>query len=111
MHTSQIVGFVVHRGDAHAWDCAGCSSGDSRPILAKISQFAHDRPYRFHQWQGNLRILDVRQIKTVPMVPLSPSPFVERLIGTIRRECLDCTLFWTAADVGRRLECHRAQPE
>ena len=25
-------------------------------------------------------------------------PFVERLVGTIRRECLDRTLFWTAAD-------------
>jgi hypothetical protein len=48
--------------------------------------------------QANLRILDVREIKTVPYVPLS-YPFVERLIGTIRRECLDRTLFWTAADL------------
>jgi putative transposase len=49
------------------------------------------------QWQANLRILDVAAIKTVPCVPLS-HPFVERLIGTIRRECLDRTLFWTVAD-------------
>ena len=55
----------------------------------------HDPLYRFHQWQANLRILDVKKIKTVPYVPLS-HPFVERLIGTIRRECLDRTLFWTA---------------
>jgi putative transposase len=48
-----------------------------------------------NQWQANLRILDVAEIKTVPYVPLS-HPFVERLIGTIRRECLDRTLFWTA---------------
>ena len=34
--------------------------------------------------------------------PLS-HPFVERLIGTIRRECLDRTLFWTAADLGLKL--------
>jgi len=46
------------------------------------------RLYRFHQWQANLRILEVKEIKTVPYVPLS-HPFVERLIGTIRRECLD----------------------
>ena len=38
------------------------------------------------------------EIKTVPYVPLS-HPFVERLIGTIRRECLDRILFWTAADL------------
>jgi len=58
--------------------------------------------YRFRQWQANLRILDVREIKTVPYVPLS-HPFVERLIGTIRRECLDRTLFWTAADLEMKL--------
>jgi transposase InsO family protein len=30
-------------------------------------------------------------------------PFVERLIGTIRRECLDLLLFWTAADLETKL--------
>jgi putative transposase len=35
-------------------------------------------------------------------VPLS-HPFVERLIGTIRRECLDRTFFWTAADLEMKL--------
>jgi hypothetical protein len=30
-------------------------------------------------------------------------PFVERLIGTIRRKCLDQTLFWTAADLEDKL--------
>src|SRR5215471_3149972 len=30
-------------------------------------------------------------------------PFVERLIGTIRREYLDQTLFWTAADLEEKL--------
>ena len=34
------------------------------------------------------------EIKAVPYVPLS-HPFVERLIGTIRREYLNRTLFWT----------------
>jgi len=30
-------------------------------------------------------------------------PFIERLIGTIRRECLDRTLFWTALDLEAKL--------
>ena len=42
------------------------------------------------------------EIKTVPYVPLS-HPFVERLIGTIRREYLDRTLFWTTADLENKL--------
>jgi putative transposase len=43
----------------------------------------HDPLYRFHQWEANLRILGVSEIKTVPYVPWS-HPFIERLIGTIR---------------------------
>ena len=45
----------------------------------------NDPLYRFHQWQANLRVLEVIEVKTVPDVPLS-HPFVERLIGTVRRE-------------------------
>jgi putative transposase len=44
----------------------------------------------------------VKEIKTIPYVPLS-HPFVDRLIGTIRRECLDHTLFWTTADLELKL--------
>ena len=61
-----------------------------------------DRLYLFHRWQVNLRIFEVEEIKTVPYAPLS-HPFVERLIGTIRRECLDRTLVWTAADLATKL--------
>jgi hypothetical protein len=38
----------------------------------------------------------------VPYVPL-PHPFVERLIGTLRRECLGRTLFWTTTDLEAKL--------
>ena len=42
------------------------------------------------------------EVKTVPYVPLS-HPFVERLIGTIRREYLDHLPFWSARDLDRKL--------
>ena len=38
----------------------------------------------------------------MPYVPLS-HPFVERLIGTIRREFLDRVPFWSARDLERKL--------
>jgi hypothetical protein len=47
-------------------------------------------------------VLEVTEIKTVPYVPLS-HPFVERLIGTLRREGLDRTLFWTTNDLDAKL--------
>jgi hypothetical protein len=46
-------------------------------------------------------VLELTEIKTVPYVPLS-HPFVERLIGTLCRECLDRTLFWTITDLEAR---------
>ncbi len=55
--------------------------------------------------QGNERqhrILEIREIKSIPSVPLS-HPFNERLIGTIRREFLDHILFWNARDLGEKL--------
>jgi len=45
----------------------------------------------------------VEVIKSVPFVPVS-HPFVERLIGTIRREFLDHVLIWNAIDLERKLE-------
>jgi transposase InsO family protein len=101
--TRRIVGFAVHSGIVDG--AALCrmfnraTRGQSSP---KYLSSDHDPLYRFHQWQANLRILDVSEIKTVPYVPLS-HPVVERLIGTIRRECLDRTLFWTAADLEMKL--------
>jgi putative transposase len=62
----------------------------------------HDPLYRFHQWEANLRVLKVTEIKTVRYVPLS-HPFVERLIGSVRRECLDRMFFWTTADLEANL--------
>ena len=83
--------------------CARCSSerfqGQALPNYLSTD---NDPLYRFHQWQANLRVLEVMEIKTVPYVPLS-HPFVERLVGTLRRECLDRTLFWTSADLEAKL--------
>jgi putative transposase len=101
--TRRIVGFGVNRGvvDGVAL-CQMFNRAIGRQPAPTYLSSDHDPLYRFHQWQANLRILDVAAIKTVPYVPLS-HPFVERLIGTIRRECLDRTLFWTAADLELKL--------
>jgi putative transposase len=101
--TRRIVGFAVHRGvvDGLAL-CRMFNRVIHAQALPKYLSSDHDPLYRFHQWQANLRVLTVQEIKTVPYVPLS-HPFVERLIGTIRREYLDQTLFWTTADLEQRL--------
>jgi hypothetical protein len=102
--TRRIVGFAVHRCvvDGVAL-CGMFNRAIHAQMRPKYLSSDHDPLYRFHQWQANLRVLDVQEIKTVPFVPLS-QPFVERLIGTIRREYLDQTLFWTAADLENKLQ-------
>jgi hypothetical protein len=59
--------------------------------------------FRFHRWRANLRVLEIKEIKSVPCVPCS-HPFVERLIGTVRREYLDHSLFWNRLDLQRKLD-------
>jgi len=102
--TRRIVGFAVHRGvvDGMAL-CRMFNRAIHARTLPKYLSSDHDPLYRFHQWQANLRVLEVKEIKTVPYVPLS-HPFVERLIGTIRREYLDQTLFSTIADLEEKLK-------
>src|SRR5256884_1582451 len=85
--TRRIIGFGVHAGTV---DGAALCRMFNRAIrgqrwMPKYLSSDNDPLYRFHQWQANLRILELTQIKSVPHVPLS-HPFVERLIGTLRRE-------------------------
>src|SRR5271169_4480407 len=103
-YTRRIIGFGVHAGTV---DGVGLCRMFNRAIrgqrwLPNYLSSDNDPLYRFHQWQANLRILEVTEIKTVPYVPLS-HPFLEKLIGTIRREYLDHMLFWTTADLENKL--------
>src|SRR5437762_191672 len=103
-YTRRIIGFGVHAGTVDG--VALCRMFNSairgQSWLPKYLSSDNDPLYRFHQWQANLRILEVKEIKTIPYVPLS-HPFVERLIGTVRREYLDHMLFWTTADLENKL--------
>jgi len=62
----------------------------------------HDPLFEAQRWTAHLRILEIDEIKIVPRSPVS-HPFVERLIGTMRREFLDHVLFWNARDLERQL--------
>jgi putative transposase len=105
--TRRIIGFGIQRGivDGPAL-CRMFQHAIRRKSSPRYLSTDNDPLYRFHQWQANLRVLEVTEIKTVPGVPFS-HPFVERLIGTIRRECLDHALFWTTADLEAKLRDFR----
>jgi putative transposase len=102
--TRRIIGFAVERADLCGISVCRMFSqvivGHSTPRHLSSD---HDPLFRYHRWPANLRILEVEEIKSVPCVPVS-HPFVERLIGTIRREFLDHVLIWNATDLERKLE-------
>ncbi len=99
----RIVGFAVHAGTLDGPTvCRMFNSIISGSMAPRYLSSDNDPLFLFRQWNANLRILDVTEMKTVPYVPLS-HPFVERLIGTIRRECLDQVPFWRALDLERKL--------
>ena len=102
-YTRRIVGLGVHAGSVGGQALCRMFNhairGHSTP--KRISSDS-DPLYLFHQWQANLRVLGVNEVKSVPYAPWS-HPFVEQLIGTLRRECLDRMLFWSALDLERKL--------
>ncbi len=60
----------------------------TRQRMPKYLSSDHDPLFRFQRWLANLRILEVDEVKSIPCTPRSHA-FIERLIGTIRREYLD----------------------
>ena len=101
--TRRLVGVGVHRGPVTGADlCRMFNAAMQGRGAPRHLSTDHDPLFEAHRWTANLRILEIDAIKTVPHVPRS-HPFVERLIGTARRESLDHVLFWNARDLERKL--------
>ena len=102
-YSRRIIGFGTHQGDVDGITvCKMFNHAISGSDPPRYLSTDNDPLFRFHRWQANLRILDVTEIKSVLYVPIS-HPFIERVIGTIRREYLDHTPFWNSLDLERKL--------
>ena len=100
----RIIGFSVQQGNLCGTTlCCMFNQVISKKTLPKYLSSDNDPLFKFQRWQANLRILDIEEIKSVPHVPTS-HPFVERLIGTIRRELLDNMFFWNTTDLQNKLK-------
>jgi transposase InsO family protein len=102
--TRRIIGFGVQAGDVDG--VALCRMFNTAISTQRVPHYLssdHDPLFRYHRWQANLRILEIKTINSIPHTPVS-HPFVERLIGTIRREYLDHVFFWNAQDLERKLD-------
>jgi putative transposase len=106
--TRRIIGFAVHAGDCDGIAyCRLFNNIISGEELPKYLSSDNDPLYLFHRWQANLSILGIDEIKSVPGNPVS-HPFVERVIGTTRREYLDHMLFFNERDLQNKLDQFQA---
>jgi len=100
--TRRLVGFGVERVDIGG--VSVCRMFNHATVGQPLPKhLSHDPLFRFHRWFANLRVLEIEKIKSIPYAPVS-HPFVERLIGTIRREYLDHVFFWNVVDLTRKLD-------
>ncbi len=105
--TRRIIGFAVHAGDVNGITacCMFNQIIKNQSLPTRLSS-DNDPLFKFHRWKANLRILEIKEIKSIPHIPLS-HPFVERLVGSVRRELLDQTLFLNATDLQRKLDKYK----
>jgi putative transposase len=95
----RFIGFSVEHGDVDgSFICWMFNHARAKQPLPKYLSTDHDFLFRFHCWLANLRVLEIEEIKAVPLTPRS-HPFVERMIRTIREELLDQLLFWNQLDL------------
>jgi len=108
VYTRRVIGFGVEVANLDGIRvCRMFNRAIARQTLPRHLSSDHDPLFRFHRWLANLRVLEVGEIKTIPGTPRSHT-FVERLIGTIRRELLDRTFFWGQGHLERELEAYQA---
>jgi putative transposase len=106
-YTRRIIGFAVHVGNVDGPAvCRMFNDATSRRGWPERISSDNDPLFQYYRWKANLRVLDIEEIKSLPHVPMS-HPFVERLIGSVRRELLDQTLFWTASDLENKLQNYK----
>ena len=103
-YTRRIIGFAVHAGDCNGVAyCRMFNKIISGHPLPKYLSSDNDPLFEFNRWQANLRILEIEELKSIPGIPES-HPFIERVIGTTRREYLDHMLFFNERDLQNKLD-------
>ena len=100
----RIIGCSVNKGPVDGPTiCRMFNQIISRKNIPHYISTDHDPLFQYHRWKANSRILEIEEVKSIPFTPIS-HPYIERLIGTVRREFLDQTLFWNEADLQNKLD-------
>jgi hypothetical protein len=64
-----------------------------------------DRDHAFHAWANTATAMDIQELLTAPRSPWQ-NAYVERFIGSVRRECLDHVLVFNATGLQRLMKLY-----
>jgi len=107
-YTRRIIGFAAHAGNVDGPTlCRMFNNATSGQGWPEHISSDNDPLFQYYWWKANLRVIEIEEIKSLPLVPMS-HPFVERLIGSIRRKMLDHTFFWRATDMKNKLRNYQS---
>jgi len=105
IYSRQIIGFSVHEGNLTG--ALICQMFNTILLQSKTAPryLSSDRDplFQFKQWKRNLRIEQIDEVKSLPYIPIS-HPYIERVIGTTRREFLDKEIIWGPSDLKNKLD-------
>ena len=69
-----------------------------------------DRDHTFHTWANTATAMDIQEVLTAPRSPWQ-NAYVERFIGSARRECLDHVILFNAKGLQRLMKLYCAYYE
>jgi len=98
-YTRRIIGFAVDAGNVDGPTlCRTFNDATSGQDWPQLISSDNDLLFQYHRWKGDLRVLEIEEVKSLPHVTISHS-FVERLIGSVRRS------YWIRPYFGQRQIC------
>jgi len=106
VYSRRIIGYAVHAEDSVTGPnlCYMFNQVVAGSTTPKRISRDNDPLYQFHRWIINMEIYGIEEVSGPSYTPTA-NPFVERLIGTTRREFLANTYFWDDVDLRKKLAC------
>jgi putative transposase len=107
-YTRRIIGFSVHKGNLNgSTACFMLNKIVGEKGCPKYLSSDNDPQFKYWLWKASLEdYYKIEELKSVPSTPWS-HPFVERVIGTVRRDFTNHILFWGQLDLESKLGIYR----
>jgi putative transposase len=103
-HRRRILHFEVTRNPTQAWLARQITEAFPWDTAPRYLLRDRDRSYG-HGFRDRVRVMGIEEVMTAPRAPWQ-NPFVERVIGSIRRECLDHVVIFNERHLRRVLSSY-----